>query len=243
MIRIVFLLISVTIFLIISLPIQLVVWLLSKKWPTAPDHVSYPLVCGFFKYALFFAGTKIDYIGKERVPEGAVVYVGNHRSFFDIVTMYPAINHPAGFLAKIELKKIPGLNIWMSIMHCIFLDRNNIKKGLVSIMDSIENIKKGISMFVFPEGTRSKEEGSFLEFHDATFKIALKTGCPIVPVAICNTAAIFEDHFPKIKPAHVIVEYLDPINPADLTPEQKKNIGSYVRGLIIEAYNKNVVNI
>lgn len=244
MLRLIIVALIVIIFLILSLPIQLVLWLLSKKWPTIPDKVSYPLVNGCFKLVLFFAGVKLTVIGRDKVPEDkAVMYVGNHRSFFDIVTTYPLIKRPTGYLAKKELGKIPGLNIWMSLMHCIFLDRTDIKQGLASILNCIELIKRGISVNVFPEGTRSRVEGEFLPFHDASFKIALKSGCPIQPMVLVNTGAIFEDHLPFIKSTHVIIEYLDPIDPASLTPEQKKHIGEYFRNMIIEAYSRNKANL
>lgn len=240
MIKLILIVLFITIFLIVSLPVQLVVWLLSKKWPTAPDHVSYAMVGWCFKVVLFIAGVKMTVIGEERIPKDtAVLYVGNHRSFFDIVTTYTRVFRPTGYLAKKELQKIPGLNIWMSLMHCVFLDRSDIKQGLQSILTCIDLIKKGISVTIFPEGTRNSENDTFLPFHDASFKVATKTGCPIVPMALNNTAQIFEDHLPFIRKSHVIIEYLEPIDPSSLSPEDKKHIGAYVQAKIEEAYFKN----
>ena len=237
MIRLVLIVLFITLFLIVSLPVQLIVWLLSKKWPTAPDYVSYPMVGWCFKVVLFIAGTKLTVIGKEKVPtDQAVLYVGNHRSFFDIVTTYPLAVRPTGYLAKKELKKIPGLNIWMTIMHCVFLDRNDLKQGLKCILECISLIERGISVTIFPEGTRNTEEGTMLPFHDASFKVATKTGCPIVPMVIVGTGAILEDHFPFIRPAKVTIEYLDPVYPADMSPEDKKHIGSFFQAKLEVAY-------
>lgn len=233
--------IFIILFLIISLPIQLVVWLLSFKWPKAPDYVSYPLVGWALKSVTWLSGTKVTYLGKENIRhDEAVLYVGNHRGMFDIVTTYPIINRPAGFLAKKSFAKVPGLNIWMSLMHCVFLDRDDIKQGLQCILKCIDMIKNGTSVVVFPEGTRSKGDSEIQKFHEATMKIATKTKCTIVPMAICNTSAVFEDHKPFIKPAHVIVEFLEPIHLDELTPEDKKNIGAYTREKIVAAYNKNM---
>lgn len=240
MIRLVLILILVVIFLIISLPIQLVVWLLSKKWPKAPDHVSYPLVLTMFRVIMFVAGVKLTVIGEENVPKDtAVMYAANHRGFFDIISTYTRVPRPTGYLAKKELKKVPGLNIWMSLMHCVFLDRDDIKQGLQCILKCIDLINNGISVTVFPEGTRNKVNDTFLPFHEASFKIAQKTKCPIVPIAINNSAAILEDHMPRIKPTHLIIEYLEPIYIDELEPEDKKKLGAYTQAKIEEAYFKN----
>jgi len=240
MIRLILIVLLVTVFLILSLPVQLVVWLLSKKWPKAPDYVSYPLVGGMFKVIMFIAGVKLTVIGEERIPqECAVMYVGNHRSFFDIISTYTRVPRATGYLAKKELKKVPGLNIWMSLMHCVFLDRDDIKQGLQCILKCIEHINNGISVTVFPEGTRNKFNDTFLPFHEASFKIATKTKCPIVPMAINNAGAIMEDHMPFIRPAHLIIEYLEPIYIDELAAEDKKKIGAYTQARIEEAYFKN----
>lgn len=240
MLRLIVVVLFVAIFLILSLPIQLVIWLLSKKWPSVPDYVSYPLVGWCFKVILFLSGTKMTVLGEDRIPrDTAVLYVGNHRSYFDIVTTYTRVIRPTGYLAKDDLKKIPGLNIWMTLMHCIFLDRKDLKQGLKCILDCIELIKKGISVTIFPEGTRSTEEDKFLPFHDGSFKVATKTGCPIVPIAINNTGAIFEDHLPYIKPARVTIEYLDPIYLDELSADDKKHIAAYVQSKIEDAYYRN----
>ena len=77
-----------------------------------------------------------------------------------------------------------------------------------------------------------------MPFHEGSFKIAEKAGVPIVPMVLVNTASIFEDHFPKVKKATVIVEYLEPIYLDKLEKEQKKFIGAYVHDLIEERYLK-----
>ena len=240
MIRFLLALIFVTLFLIITLPIQLVVWLLGKKWPKIPDKVSYPLVGWCFNVILWIAGTKKTVIGKEKVPtDQAVLYIGNHRSFMDILATYPEVVGPTGYLSKDTFKKVPSLNSWMYIMHCIFLDRSDIKQGLKCILDCIELIKNGYSVTIFPEGTRNRENDTLMEFHEGSFKVALKTGCPIIPMCINYDGEVFEEHLPRIKPMRIIVEYGDPIYPDKLAPEDKKHIGAYTRDIMIEMYKKN----
>ena len=127
----------------------------------------------------------------------------------------------------------------MRNLHCLFLDRENIRQGMETILKGIEKLKSGISIFIFPEGTRNKVNDSFLPFHGGSFKLAEKSGCPIIPVSLNNTADIFEDHFPKIKKAHVIIEYGKPIVIKELPPENKKNLAVYVSDQIKSMYLKN----
>ena len=101
------------------------------------------------------------------------------------------------------------------------------------LLQAIEHIKSGVSICIYPEGTRSKgEELQVLPFKEGSFKIATKSGCPIVPVAISNSVQILEAHFPRIKKTHVILEYGTPIDPKELTAEEQKVIGATCRGRI-----------
>ena len=134
------------------------------------------------------------------------------------------------------MESIPLLSIWMRYLHCLFLDRKNIKEGMKTILLAIEEMKNGISICIFPEGTRNRNESELdlLPFHEGSFKIATKAGCPIVPIAIHNSAGIFEAQFPKMRPAKVIVEYGEPIYPDKLDKEEKKHIGAYTQNRILE---------
>lgn len=78
-----------------------------------------------------------------------------------------------------------------------------------------------------------------LPFKEGSFKIAEKSGCPIIPMAITNSADVLEAHMPRVKKAHVIVEYGKPIYPNELDKEQKKKIGVYCQNVIAEMLEKN----
>lgn len=199
------------------------------------------IVLWAFRTILWLAGTRVIVKGEENIPEDtAVLYVGNHRSLFDIPITYVRVPRPTGYIAKLELKKVPLLHFWMNNMHCLFLDRKNIKEGLKTILTGIEKAKSGISICIFPEGTRNKQVDGVLPFHEGSFKIAEKSGVPVVPMTLVNTEAIFENHFPKVKPATVILEYGEPIYLNKLEKEQKKFVGVYVHDLIEKRYEENL---
>ena len=240
MIRFSFIVLFVIVFLIVSLPIQLVEFIIGKFRPDIKDRSSLAIVNWAFRVVLWIAGTSITVLGEENVPKDeAVLYVGNHRSYFDIVMTYIRVPRPTGYMAKVEMLRYPSLNIWMKYLHCIFLDRSNIKAGMKSILDAIDKIKSGISICIFPEGTRNKTDQMFLEFHDGSFKIAEKSGCPIVPISINNAEEIFENHIPKIKKAHVVIEYGSPIYTKDLSKEDKRRLSATVQEVIKTNYVKN----
>jgi 1-acyl-sn-glycerol-3-phosphate acyltransferase len=228
------------VFLVGSIPLLIAEWIIGKFDMDLKSRSSLAIVNWIFRTSLWVAGAKVTYLGEENVPrDRAVFYVANHRSIFDILLTYVRVPRPTGYVSKKEIKAIPLLRDWMHNLHCQFLDRHNIKEGMKTILVCIEKVKSGISICIFPEGTRNKVADTFLPFHDASFKVAEKSDCPIQPIAITNSAAIFEDHYPKVKKTHVIVEYLPPIYISNLAAEERKRLGAYVQGKISEAYFRN----
>lgn len=240
MFRFIIVVIFVVSFLLLSAPIMLVEWLIGKVNPSVKDRSSLAIVNWAFRVVIKLSGTKVIALGEENIPtDTAVLYVGNHRSFFDIVLTYVRVPRLTGYVAKKEMLKVPLLRIWMKYLHCLFLDRENIKEGLKTILTAVEKVKSGISICIFPEGTRNKTNDSFLPFHEGSFKIAEKGNVPIIPMTIVNSAAVFEDHFPKIKKATVVIEYGKPIYMNELDKETRKCMGNYVKEIISDTYFKN----
>ena len=230
----------VVLFLVLSIPIMLVEWIIGIWNKDLKSRSSLAIVNWAFRCVIFLAGVKVIALGEENIPKDSpVLYVGNHRSFFDIVLTYPRVPRPTGYVAKKEMEKVPLLSVWMKNLHCLFLDRENIKEGMKTILAAIEKAKSGISICIFPEGTRNKTPDTFLPFHEGSFKIAEKAGVPIIPMTVVNSAGVFEDHFPKIKRNTVVIEYGKPIDIKELPKEEKKALGSLVKNVIEETYFKN----
>lgn len=240
MLRTIFAFLFLFLFLIIGLPILGVEWIIGKFHKQAADISQLRIVQWAFRVVLFICGTKLTVIGEENVPKDEpVLYIGNHRSYFDIIITYARCPRLTGYISKNSLEKVPLLRIWMKRLHCLFIDRENIKEGLKTILAGIENVNNGISMCIYPEGTRNKTEEELLPFKEGSFKIAEKTGCAIIPMAISNSAEIFENHFPKMTKTHVVLEYGAPIYPKDLDKETKKKLGAHCQGLLLEMLEKN----
>lgn len=240
MIRFILICVFVVSFLILSIPLLLAEWIIGKFNPDWKSRSSLAIVNWAFRIVIRLAGTRVIAIGEENIPKDtAVLYAGNHRSFFDIILTYVRVPRPTGYIAKKEMLRVPLLLHWMKNLHCLFLDRNNIKEGLKTIMTGVEKVKNGISICIFPEGTRNKVNDTFLPFHEGSFKIAQKGDVPVIPMTIVNSAAVFEDQFPKIKKATVIIEYGKPVYIKNLDKETQKAFGSYVKNIISETYVKN----
>ena len=227
-------------YLLFGIPVLGVEWLIGKFNKNTEDYQCLRMVQRAFKLMISMAGTEVTVIGEENIPDEPVLFIGNHRSYFDILLTYSRCKRLTGYVAKKEMLRYPLLRDWMKRLYCLFLDRDNPKEGLKTILQAIDYIKSGISICIFPEGTRNDgEELSILPFHSGSFKIAEKSGCPIVPISMNNTASIFENQFPRIKKTHVIIEYGKPIYPCELDKETKKRLAPYCQNLIQETIRKN----
>ena len=241
MIRTIFAVLFEVVYLICGIPVLGIEWIIGKFNKEKMDVSSLRMVQWALGTIGKICGVKLTVIGKENIPKDqAVLYVCNHRSYFDIILGYSIMPGLTGYISKDDLEKVPLLNIWMRRLYCLFLNRTDMKQGLKTILKAIEYIKQGVSICIFPEGTRNRgEEGSLLEFKEGSFKIAEKTGCPVIPIAISHTADVILNHMPKVTPCHVTIEYGEPIYPKELPKEQKRALGAMTKGRIQEMLDQH----
>lgn len=241
MIRLILVVLILLLYLILGIPVLLVEWLIGKWNPYLRDISCLRMVQAAFKLILWVTGADITYIGREHVPKDqAVLYIGNHNSYFDILLTYSQCPGLTGYVAKSEMLRYPLLRDWMKRLYCLFLDRTDIRAGMQMILTGIDHIKKGISVCIFPEGRRSRD-GKMQPFKEGSMKMASKTGCAIIPMAITNSAEIFEKHLPIIRPCKVIVEYGTPIYPKELTKEEQKFLGAYTQQKIQQMLDQHQI--
>lgn len=229
---------------IISIPLYLVLFVVGKVDRKKKAVLAQRIVNNVgFRPILFLSGVKLTVKGKENVlKDQSALYVFNHRGFFDILAGYTTAPYPTAFVSKKEIAGVPMVSRWMKFMNCLFLDREDIRQGLQTILEGIELLKGGTSIYIAPEGKRNSGE-ELLEFHEASFKLAEKSKCPIVPVAINNTDAVFERHLPWIHKAHVVIEYCEPLYMDQMERAQKKVVGSLVRDILSEKVKANQAEV
>lgn len=181
---------------------------------------------------LKMSGAKVTIYGEENIPmDIPVVFMSNHQSNFDIPLLMVYVNRPKGFVAKTELKKVPILREWMEQINCVFMDRNDLRQSVKTIIEGIKLIKEGKSLVIFPEGTRSKG-GPMGEFKGGSFKLATKPKVPIVPITINGSYKLMEANGNKVKPAEVQV-YIHPmIETANLTKEETDALPDTIKAII-----------
>ncbi len=196
------------------------------------DELSYKVTTKWAAKRIKASGAKITVHGEENLPNENVLFISNHQGNFDIAIFMASIKKDTGFVSKIEIKKM------MEFIHCIFMDRNDMKQSLKTILEGISILKSGFSLVVFPEGTRSKSD-TMRDFKPGSFKLALKAKVPIVPVTIDGSYKIMEKNNGKIKPAHVDVYIHKPIYTKNLTKEEESELHIKVHEIIKSKLTKN----
>ena len=195
------------------------------------------------KKSLDLVKIKINVIGKERVPKEEVLFVLNHSSMLDSYILVSSVVKPVGvIIADVPTwRHIPIVSHWLNMMKCVYINRENNREGIKSIIQASENIKMGQSMAIFPEGdlTWVKDPNALIsDFKPGALKIAYKAKCPIVPMVIKNSRNTYEGYEPvgKIKSGDVEVEYLDPIYDHLENPKIKtKELAEIIKDKMIAA--------
>ena len=246
MIRFILVALCLLVYLILFIPTMVFLLIVKKVKPEMASTVAQAMVRNTFRLLLFLAGAKVEVRGQNNIPkDGGVLFVSNHRSYFDILAGYGYTYKPLGFVAKYEMIRIPLLRQWMKILNCLFLNRKDIKQGLKTILLGIEKVKSGISIWICPEGTRNLNDDvtDVKDFKEGSLKIAEKGKVPIIPVAIYGTYEIWEQHLPYMKKNKVIIEYGEPIIIDELSDAEKKKLGAYTRGKIVNMLENMVKEI
>lgn len=178
-------------------------------------------------------GSLIHVTGVENVPKtGGVLFVANHQSNFDIPILIGHIPRDKGFIAKLELLKVPTFSRWMKYIGCIFIDRKDPRQSLSAINEAAEQLKAGHSIVIFPEGTRSAD-GTIGPFKAGGLRLAIKAAVPIVPVTISGSKNIMPKGTSIIRSAKVNVIISPPLLPYEFEELDSNQITEKVRSIII----------
>ncbi|MGL5087204.1 MAG: lysophospholipid acyltransferase family protein [Clostridium sp.] len=197
------------------------------------DALIHKFTTNWSRNLLKILNIKVTVHGTENLPKDKnVLFVGNHQGNFDIPIYMSYIDVPKGFVAKIELTKIPGIKTWMEHINCIFMDRSSIRKAGEAIVTGIKSLKSGNSLVIFPEGTRSRGN-KMGEFKAGSFKLATKSKTPIIPVTMSGSYKIMEANANKHLTTASIDLYIHPIiETANLTKEEQDALPEMVKSII-----------
>ena len=181
------------------------------------------------------AGCTVTVNGLENIPKDrAVVFTPNHQSDYDIPITLVHLDRPHALVAKVETLKIPLVRTWMKLLDCVFIDRKSPRRSMEAMRQAQALVQAGESVVVFPEGTRSKGD-AMGEFKAGAFRIACKAGAPVVPVAIDGSYKIMEANHNLMKPAHVNITILPPVETAGLERTAQHELAAQVAQAIAAA--------
>lgn len=181
---------------------------------------------------LLIAGVKVETIGLEKInADDNYIFISNHLSYFDIPILMKAIPNNVRFIYKDTLTKIPVLGWGMYLGKYIPINRDNVREAMKSLKKAAERIQNGISVVIFPEGTRSMD-GTLGEFKRGMFIMADEAKVPLVPAAIIGSNSIMPRGKFQIRSGKVKVVFSRPIEyrkDKNLLEEIKKEIGNSIR--------------
>jgi 1-acyl-sn-glycerol-3-phosphate acyltransferase len=168
------------------------------------------------RFIFWFFGMKVSVTGYENInPKKPYIFVSNHASMFDIPTVFVALKGKVNIVFKKELTYVPIWGWALRYGHFIMIDRLNPRKAMASIERAAQSIRKGNSVILFPEGTRTLD-GKLQSFKRGAFSLAAKAGVPVVPLTINGTYTIMPKGTVNIKSANISVVLGKPISTSEL---------------------------
>lgn len=195
-----------------------------EKW----RHIQYIL-----KRAVRSGNINLEVTGLENIPtDRSFMLYANHQGMFDVLAIAATCDPPLGTVLKKELKDVPFLKQIIACTKSFAMDREDVRQSLTVIQSVIKEVNAGRNYLIFPEGTRSKSSNDLLEFHNGSFRCALKTKCTVVPVALVDCYKVLDQK--GSKPVTVQIHYLEPIEYDQYQDLNTKELAALVRDRIEE---------
>ncbi|HEV2388783.1 MAG TPA: lysophospholipid acyltransferase family protein [Candidatus Acidoferrales bacterium] len=214
--------------LLAGLPLLLASWLAGTIAPL------YPAAVAGLRMTLALAGIRVRAAGTANIPSGACLFFANHTSAVDPVAVLLAVPRRIAFLAKQELFRIPLLGVAMRLAGFVPVDRASREDAAKSADRAVEVLRCGISMVIYPEGTRSPD-GRLASFKRGGFLIAIRAAIPVVPVTILGAERVLPRSERWLRPGEIVVQFHSPIDAAACRPEDREALLERVRAAIASA--------
>lgn len=183
------------------------------------------------------AGVRVRTEGIENIPAGVCVFAANHVSNLDPPAALVGVPRRISFLAKKEVFSMPVVRTALRLGKIVAVDREHTEAAIASIDDAVGVLREGISFFVFPEGTRSRD-GSLRAFKKGTFVMAIRAGVPVVPVSILGS----HERMPKGKlstvPGEILLRFSTPIDSTQYGVNERKELLDRVRASVAAGLEK-----
>ena len=210
-------------FMIVMFPLTLIIWLLALPFDRERVVIHWFLIYQSLFLAHLIPIWKIDIEGREKTVKGTTyVIISNHQSILDILLLN-CLKYKFKWISKIENIKVPVLGWYLKMAGYITVNRGNEESKAEMFERSLSTLKKGISIMIFPEGTRSPDK-EIAFFKRGAFQLAIDANVTILPVLIDGTGGILPKHGLIFGSGHHIrIRVLDPVQPSSFsndTPEE-----------------------
>jgi 1-acyl-sn-glycerol-3-phosphate acyltransferase len=142
----------------------------------------------------------------------AYVFMSNHQSHIDVLAVVAALpDFQLRWVAKKELTTVPVFGWALRHSDHVIIDRSNHAQAMRTLRAAAEKMRRGLSVIIFPEGTRGPGDGTLLPFKKGGFVLAQEAGIPIVPIVVCDSAEVLSRHGWRIHRGDVNVLVGQPI--------------------------------
>ncbi len=196
------------------------------------DRVFFHLARGWSKTVLFWSGIRYRcHFESDLSGLGSCILMPNHQSLYDIPLLLATLPRETRFLAKESLFRIPIFGWALRTGGFIPVRRGDRRKSYEAIVAAIAGLGDGVSILIFPEGTRTLD-GRLLPFKRGGFLIAARSGLPVVPVGIRGTFAVRPKGRLVIHPGEVEVHYGRPLDPSALDTGNVDELVAEVRSRV-----------
>ena len=198
---------------------------------TGTPERMYEMAMKTVRASLHIAKIKVRVEGLENIPPVVCIFAANHISNVDPLAFVPAIPRRVSILLKTELFRIPILATAMRLAKFIPVDRADKEAAVASVDVALAVLKAGLSLAVYPEGTRSPD-GRLKPFRKGTFAIAIEAGVPIVPVSISGAQHLMRKGEWITRPGEIVVRFGPPVDASRYTMEQRLELLARVEELV-----------
>jgi 1-acyl-sn-glycerol-3-phosphate acyltransferase len=225
-------------FVVVTFPLTLMVWLLALPFDRERTIIHLFMMYQSLFLSFLIPIWTIHIEGREKAIKGTTyVIISNHQSLLDIL-LINCLRYKFKWISKIENFNVPVIGWYLKMAKYITVDRGNEESKLEILGKSYNCLKKGISIMIFPEGTRSlNNEIGF--FKRGAFQMALEANVPILPVLIDGTGGILPKHGLIFGSGHQIrIKVLDPINPATFGTDNPENLARQLSLLMTSRLNE-----
>ncbi|HXG92513.1 MAG TPA: lysophospholipid acyltransferase family protein [Blastocatellia bacterium] len=215
-------------------PFLILLFLITKK-----ENVIYSPVRAFVRMGLAIVGVRVEVRGLERLdPRQSYIFTPNHQSLIEVPLFVTYLGRNPAYLAKKELFKYPVFGYGIRLIGVVPVDRSNTKSAVESARLATENLRRGKSYIVYPEGTRSPD-GRLLPFKKGAFMMAIEAGVPVVPVTISGATKIMPKAQIKVYPSTVRITVHEPISTEGYSKENVAELVESAREKILSALGED----